>query len=371
MNKENFNTMNDQTFLAQLGTFNNPQEGAMSAPIYTSTAYTYEPSQEDVPTYYSRTGNGTRDILQDAIAFLERGSRGFATASGMAAIALAIESCLMAGDNIVTSSDLYGGTLEYFRDVESKKLYNVTYAVSEDDLIEKMKDNADLVYLETPSNPMMTIFDIEKISEIAEKHGVLVVVDNTFYSPINQKPLELGADIVLHSATKYISGHHDVIAGLVVAEGEEICNKLNFRLSHSGPVLSPIDSWLVLRGMKTLAVRMKCHQINTEEIIDYIKNEEMVSEVFYGGKGGVFSFKINDMNKSEEFCKALNHIAYAVSLGGTETTITIPSQETHIGIDDTFKLSYGLDKSIIRLSVGLEDMADIIDDLKQAFDKVR
>lgn len=363
--------MNDQTFLAQLGTFKNPQEGSMSTPIYTSTAYSYGPSQEDVPTYYSRTGNGTRDILQEAIAFLERGRQGFATASGMAAIALAIESCLMAGDNIVTSNDLYGGTLEYFRDIESKNLYNITYAVSENELIEQMKNKTDLVYLETPSNPMMTTFNIKKISEVAKQYGVLVVIDNTFYTPLNQKPLELGADIVLHSATKYISGHHDVIAGLVVAKDEDICNKLNFTLSHSGSVLSPIDSWLVLRGMKTLAIRMKYHQINAKEIIDYIKNEEMVSEVFYGGKGGVFSFKINNINKSEEFCKALNNIAYAVSLGGTETTITIPSQETHIGIDDKFKSSYGLDKSIIRISVGLEDAADIVEDLKQAFDKIR
>lgn len=154
--------MNDQTFLAQLGTFKNPQEGSMSTPIYTSTAYSYEPSQEDVPTYYSRTGNGTRDILQEAIAFLERGRQGFATASGMAAIALAIESCLMAGDNIVTSNDLYGGTLEYFRDIESKNLYNITYAVSENELIEQMKNKTDLVYLETPSNPMMTTFNIKK-----------------------------------------------------------------------------------------------------------------------------------------------------------------------------------------------------------------
>lgn len=363
--------MKDQTFLARLGTFNNPEEGSMSTPISTSTSFIYEPSQENVPTYYSRTGNLTRDVLQSAIAFLERGNQGFAASSGMAAIALSLGATLKAGDTILTSVDLYGGTLEYFKDLSKKNIYNIKYAFDETDILNQINDNTDVVYLESPSNPLMTTFNISKIAEKAHKFGAYLIIDNTFFSPLNQKPLTMGADIVIHSATKYISGHHDVIAGLVVSNKDELCDKLDFSLSHSGSILSPIDSWLVIRGMKTLAVRMKIHEYNVEKVINAIDSEPLVERILYGGKSGIFSIKLKDRNKSEQFCKSLKQICYAVSLGGTETSITIPFQETHIGVDDDLKIKYGLDESIIRISVGLEDVDDIITDLKQAFDEIR
>ena len=360
-----------QTFLAQLGTFMNPQPGSMSPGIYTSTAYEYEIDAEEVPIMYTRSKNPTRDILQAAIAKIENGSHGYATPAGMAAVSLVINGLLSGGDKLVAFSDVYGGTFGFFKDLHEKEKYDIVFASTEEDLINSIDEDTKLVYFETPTNPMMTTIDISKVSEAAKKVGAYTVVDNTFFTPLNQQPLSEGADVVLHSATKYIAGHHDVLAGLVACDDEDIHEKLDFHQKEYGLVLSPFDCWLTLRGMKTMAVRMRVHEENAEKIVDFLKKQKMVNQVFYPGKSGVLSCELSDKNKVYDFVKSLKSIGFAVSLGGTETTITYPIESTHKLIPDEIREGYGLTPSILRITVGLEDSNTLISDLEQALNSVK
>ena len=253
-----------ETLLAQIGNRSDKAYGAINTPLYFSTAYKHPGLGESTGYDYTRTANPTRDVLQEAIAVLEYGEQGFATSSGMAAIQLVIEGLLSHGDTVVTLQDLYGGSYRYFHHMEEKGFYNFTYCLTEDEVYAEIEKGPKLVFIETPTNPMMVEFDIAEISKRAHAVGAVVVVDNTFYTPLIQRPLEEGADVVIHSATKYIGGHNDVLGGLVASKGQDINEKLAFQLNTTGATLDPFACWLIMRGLKTLAVRLQQHEKNAK-----------------------------------------------------------------------------------------------------------
>lgn len=230
----------------------------------------------------------------------------------------------------------------------------------------EIDEKTDIVYLETPTNPMMVEFDIKKIVEITHHNGAVLIVDNTFYSPVYQQPITLGADIVIHSATKYLSGHNDVLAGVVIANNEETYQSLLYELNTTGATLLPFDSYLVLRGLKTLKLRMERATFNAQKIVDFLKNNDAINDVIYTGKGGMISFKIKEIEHIPEFLNHLKIISFAESLGGVESLITYPATQTHADIPKEMRESYGLTDDLLRLSVGIEDVDDLINDLKQA-----
>lgn len=359
-----------ETLFAQIGNHSDEHTGAINTPLYLSTAYKHPGMGQSSGYDYIRTANPTRDVLQNAIAEIEGGKFGFATSSGMSATQLVLEGLLKYGDQVLTLQDLYGGTYRYFHALEEKNAYQFTYCLTEDELLDKIDDSIKLIFIETPTNPMMTEFDIEKIARKAHKFNSIVVVDNTFYTPLLQQPLLQGADIVVHSATKYLSGHNDVLAGLVVCSDDEIGGKLAFQLNTAGATLAPFDCWLVIRGMKTLPLRFKQHQLNAQAIVSFLEQEELVDEVFYTGKGGMVTFAVK---RSDIITQLLNHLeifTFAESLGGVESLITYPKIQTHADIPQELRESYGLRDEIIRISTGIENPADLVADLKQAFKKI-
>lgn len=360
-----------ETYLAQLGNRSDQRTGAVNTPIYLSTAYAHPGLGESTGFDYSRTANPTRNILQEGIKNLEAGDYGFATSSGMAAIQLVIEGLLEAGDHVVTLQDLYGGTYRYFHAVEERGQYRFTYCLSAEKIDQALNDDVKLVFIETPTNPMMTEFDIQAIADKAHAVGALVVVDNTFYTPVLQQPLRQGADVVVHSATKYLAGHNDVLAGLVACRGEAIGEALAFQLNTTGATLGPIDCWLTIRGLKTLALRMNQHQSNAQAIVDYLKTESLVSQVFYTGKGGMVTFEMADQSKINDWLHAVKIFTFAESLGGVESLVTYPKTQTHADIPEELRLKYGLNDGIVRLSVGIENGQDLVKDLRNAFDQIR
>lgn len=359
-----------ETILAQLGNHSDPRTGAINTPLYLSTAYAHPHLGESTGYDYVRTANPTRDVLQAGIAELEGGQYGFATASGMAAIQLVLEGLLQAGDRIVTLQDLYGGSYRYFHHMEELGIYQFEYCLDQDALDEALNEEAAMVFIETPTNPLMVEFDIELIAERAHAAGALLVVDNTFYTPLIQQPLKLGADVVVHSATKYLAGHNDVLAGLVACSRDDLGEKLDFQLNTTGATLSVFDSWLVIRGLKTLALRFKQHEKNARAIVDYLKEEPLVTAVNYPGRGGMLSFAIKDTALISDFLQALKIVTFAESLGGVESLITYPKTQTHADIPEEIRLSYGLTDEILRISTGIESDEDLVADLKQAFDAV-
>jgi cystathionine gamma-synthase len=227
------------------------------------------------------------------------------------------------------------------------------------------------IFLETPTNPLMQQSDISAVSKIAKKNGIILIVDNTFYTPLLQQPIVLGADIVIHSATKYLGGHNDVLAGLIVAKGKEICEALAFHHNGAGGVLSPFDSWLVMRGMKTLSLRMQRHESNAQTIVEYLSAHEGVTDVLYPGRGGMVSFRLQDESCINPFLQELSLITFAESLGGTESFITYPATQTHADIPEEIRIQSGVCNRLLRFSVGLEDPTDIIQDLEQALAKLK
>ncbi|AMB99358.1 cystathionine gamma-synthase [Aerococcus urinaehominis] len=359
-----------ETILAQLGNRSDEETGAVSAPLYLSTAYRHPGLAQSTGYDYIRTANPTRDILQTGIAEIEAGDAGFACSSGMAAIQLVIEGLLQAGDQVVTLQDLYGGSYRYFHARQQAGAYQFTYCLTEADLLERLTDDVAMVFIETPTNPMMVTFDIEKIAQKAHEHGIIVVVDNTFYTPLRQQPLALGADVVIHSATKYLSGHNDVLAGLVACRGEKIAEDLTFQLNTTGATLAPFDCWLVIRGMKTLSLRLKQHEQNARAIVDYLKGQDQVGQVYYAGHSGMVSFELKDLSKIEPFLANLKIFSFAESLGGVESLITYPKTQTHADIPQDLREAYGLTDHILRISTGIEHTDDLVADLAQAFDQL-
>ncbi|TWT25195.1 methionine biosynthesis PLP-dependent protein [Planomicrobium sp. CPCC 101110] len=357
-----------ETQLVQLGNRSDAATGAVNPPIYLSTAYEHQGLGKSTGYDYTRTKNPTRTILEEGIAQLEGGDAGFACSSGMAAIQL-ILSLFRPGDELLVPKDVYGGTyrlLGHFSDA-----YNIrtTYAEFTDVAATEqlINENTRALFIETPTNPLMQEIDIAAYAGLAKKHDLLFIVDNTFLTPYLQQPLLLGADIVLHSATKYIGGHNDVLAGLVVAKGEAICAKLNVMHNAAGAVLSPFDSWLLVRGLKTLPLRMRQHEENAKKIAAYLEEVSVVTDVFYPGKGGMVSFRLKKAEWVDAFLTNISLITFAESLGGVESFITYPATQTHAEIPYEERVERGVCDRLLRFSVGIEEVEDLIADLKQAF----
>lgn len=355
------------TFLAQIGNHQNPVTGSINTPIYFSTTYEHPTLGESTGYDYTRTKNPTRETLESALAALENGAVGLATSSGMSAVQL-VFSQFPAGSRIVASRDLYGGSYRYFKELERQGIYDFVYADDEADFEKQINEKTTAVFIETPTNPLMNEVSIEKIAGFTQKYQAQLIVDNTFYTPLIQRPLDLGADIVLHSATKYLGGHNDVLAGAVITRTQQVGEQLTYQLNTTGAVLSPFDSWLLIRGMKTLALRMQRHEENAQAVVAYLKTNVHVKEVMYPGRGGMLSFKLKTQTSIKAFLRNLSLITFAESLGGVESLITYPTTQTHADIPEKLRESYGLTPDLLRLSTGIEASKDLIEDLKQAFE---
>lgn len=358
--------------------------GSVSAPIYTSTAYAHPGVQQSTGYDYIRTQNPTRESVERCLAALEGGTNGFAFASGMAALACLLE-LFQPGDHFIVTADLYGGSIRLFNAVSRKN--GLTYSETDTGDLEAVQQayrpNTKAVYIETPSNPTMQITDLRAVSEWAHANNLKVIVDNTFLTPYFQKPLLLGADIVLHSGTKYLGGHNDLLAGILVTKSEEDTTKVKFLQNTIGAVLSPFDSWLLLRGLKTLPLRMERHAASALQIAKWLKQQPQVKKVFYpgledspryevnekqvSGFGGMISFEAESEVFARSVLSKLKLVLFAESLGGTESLLTYPLLQTHSDVPREEALAKGINERLLRLSVGLEASEDIIADLAQAF----
>ncbi|WP_260480014.1 aminotransferase class I/II-fold pyridoxal phosphate-dependent enzyme [Listeria booriae] len=360
-----------ETIVAQIGNRKSGATGAVNMPIYLSTAYRHEDLGVSTGYDYTRTGNPTREVLEEALATLENGTAGFATSSGMSAIQL-IFTLFGSGDHIISSRDLYGGTYRYFELIAKKYRVDFSYWETTDiaDLESLLKPETKAVFIETPTNPLMVETDLAAVVAFAKKHGLLVIVDNTFLTPVLQQPLDLGVDIVFHSATKYLGGHNDVLAGAVIVKDEALAVQLHDFHNSIGAVLSPFDSWLLIRGLKTLVLRVEQHQKNARKVVAFLEGHEAVTKVLYPGKGGMVSFLIKDAGLVSPLLRSLELFTFAESLGGVESLITYPVTQTHADVPRELRESYGLTDELLRISVGIENSDDLIADLEQAFASV-
>ncbi|MGI1658703.1 MAG: trans-sulfuration enzyme family protein [Desulfitobacterium sp.] len=374
--------MNILTELAQIGNRLDPK-GAISFPIYHSSTFAHPGFGESTGFDYSRTNNPTRQVLEDAIARLEEGTKGFAFSSGMGAITT-ILTLFSHGDHIIVTEDLYGGTYRILEEVFNRFGLQVSFAdTSNLEAIEKeIFPHTKAIFTETPTNPMMKIADLHGIARLCQKHGLLDIVDNTFLTPYLQKPLLCGADIVVHSGTKYLGGHNDIISGLVVVKGEELATRIGRLQNSLGATLGPQDSWLMIRGLKTLALRMKAQEENALQIAQWLLNHPEVTDVYYPGLknhpghatqlnqakgfGAMLSFRVKDSSLIPRILKSLEIISYAESLGGVESLITYPATQTHADIPSEVRARLGVDDCLLRLSVGIEAAEDLIRDLEYA-----
>ncbi|MEY8763944.1 MULTISPECIES: trans-sulfuration enzyme family protein [Clostridium] len=375
--------MKIESLLIHGGIDGDKRTGAVSVPIYQTSTYKQDAIGKNRGYEYSRTGNPTRDAVEKLIADLEEGERGFAFSSGLAAISSAL-MLFHSGDKIILSSNVYGGT---FRVIDKVfKNFNLNYELVDTSNLKKVKESitkdVKAIFIETPTNPLMTITDIRKISQIAEENKILTIVDNTFMSPYLQKPLKLGADIVLHSATKYLGGHSDLIAGLLVVNDRELGEKIHFIQNSAGAILSPFDSWLLIRGIKTLSVRMDRHLENAEYVAEFLRKNDAVDKIYYpgfkdhpgyeihrsqaSGGGAVISFVLKEGLDVNKFLKNLKLITLGESLGGVESLISHPATMTHATVPYEIRQEIGIVDNLVRLSVGLENKDDIVEDLKNA-----
>ncbi|BDG34846.1 methionine biosynthesis PLP-dependent protein [Parageobacillus sp. VR-IP] len=361
-----------ETLLAQIGNRSETVTGTVNPPVYFSTAYRHEGIGQSTGFDYIRTGNPTRKIVEEAIAKLEGGDQGYAFSSGMAAIQTVL-ALFESGDEFLVSADLYGGTYRLFERGWRKYGLSFHYVDFRDiRLVENMiTEKTKAIFLETPTNPLMQEADIAEVAKLAKKHGLLLIVDNTFYTPVLQRPIEQGADIVIHSATKYLGGHNDVLAGLVVAKGEELCQRLAEYHNAIGAVLSPFDSWLLIRGMKTLALRMRQHEENAKRISEFLASHEDITDVLYPGRGGMLSFRLREEKWVNRFLQSLRLITFAESLGGVESFITYPATQTHADIPEEVRIANGVCNRLLRFSVGIEHAEDLIADLAQALKNMK
>lgn len=356
--------------------------GAVSFPIFQTATYAHPAVGQSSGFDYSRLQNPTRAQVEKVVAQLEGGIDALALNSGMAAISLLFE-IFKPGDHLVVDSDLYGGSIRLFDHVTAKNGVEFTRAnCSKDDVESLIKPNTKAVYIETPTNPMMNVTDIEALAEITRRHGILLIVDNTFLSPYFQNPLKLGADVVIHSGTKYLAGHNDTLAGFIVTNRTDIQEKLRFLIKTTGAGLAPFDCWLVLRGIKTLAVRMEAAQKNAVKIVEWLQNQKTVTKVIYPGLkehpgyeimkkqsrgfGAMVTFNVTDEELAKKILGSVHLIQYAESLGGVETLITYPTTQTHADVPEELRLKNGITPSTLRLSVGIENVDDLIADLEQA-----
>ncbi|WP_240416430.1 aminotransferase class I/II-fold pyridoxal phosphate-dependent enzyme [Paenibacillus periandrae] len=371
--------------LAQIGSQEEPVTGAVSFPVYQATAFRHPKLGQSTGFDYSRTKNPTRKVLEDAIAELESGDAGFACSSGMAALQT-IFALFSQGDHLIVSLDLYGGTYRLLEKIMSRFGVTASYVDTNDlDALEShFTANTKAIVIETPTNPLMMITDLELVCSWAKKKNVLTIVDNTLLTPFFQRPIELGADIIIHSATKYLGGHNDVLAGLIVTKGQQLSEQMAFLHNSIGAVLGPQDSWLLMRGMKTLALRMERHQYNATRIAEFLLTHPCVDSVYYpaltshpgyeiqkkqsSGNTGIFSFKLKDARYVEPILRHIKLIAFAESLGGVESLMTYPAVQTHADIPVEIRERIGLDDRLLRYSVGIEHVEDLIADLSRAID---
>ncbi len=365
------------------GTDGDETTGAVNVPVYQTTTYKQDGLGETRGWEYSRTGNPTRDALEKLIADLEQGKYGLAFATGLAAINTVL-SLFKSGDKLVVSDNIYGGTFRILDNVF--KNFGITYKIVDTSDLEAVEaaidDDVKAVYVESPANPLLTVTDIEEVAKTAHKHGKLLIVDNTFLTPYLQRPLTLGADIVIHSGTKYLGGHSDVLSGLVVVNDKELADRLYYLQNAIGGVLAPWDSFLVIRGIKTLGVRMDRHVKNAERIAQWLSGSGYVSKVYYpglesdpgfevqkkqaDGAGAMISFVLDEKYDYRKFFRSLKLITLAESLGGVESLVCHPASMTHAAIPADIRKEVGIVDELIRFSVGIEDVEDLIEDLEQA-----
>lgn len=369
---DNMTKQHLETTLVQLGNQSDLKTGAVNPPIYLSTAYKHNGIGQSTGYDYTRTKNPTRDILEEGIAKLEGGDAGYACSSGMAAVQL-VMTLFKPGDELIVPEDLYGGTYRLFKSYAETYNIKPIYSpfTSVEDVAALITNNTRALFIETPTNPLMQEIDLATYAALAKEHSLLLIVDNTFYTPYFQRPIEIGADIVIHSATKYIGGHNDVLAGLVVAKGKELCERLAFMHNGMGLTLSPMDSWLLIRGLKTLHLRLKQHDANAKKIAAYLEEEPLVTDVLYTGKGGMLAFRVKDAAMVDPFLQNIKLITFAESLGGVESFITYPATQTHADIPVEERNARGVCDRLLRFSVGVEEAEDLIADLQQVFDKLR
>jgi len=366
-----------------------PLTGAVSVPIYQTSTFVQEAPGIHKGYDYARSNNPTRAVLENLIAVMEKGARGLAFASGLAAID-AVLKLLKSGDEIIAVDDIYGGAFRLFEQVYKKFGIHITYVdcSQPENVLQAMSRNTKLIWLETPSNPTLKIADIAAIAAVAKTGNCLLCVDNTFASPALQKPLVLGADIVVNSATKYLGGHSDLIAGMVVTATEELGEKIRFYQNASGAILGPFDSWLVIRGLETLALRMKQHCNSALDIAKFLQNHPAVDRVFYPGLtshpnhlvakkqsvgyGGIVSFSLKEdsLAAARQFVSSTRLFKLAESLGGIKSLISHSAEMTHKTIPPEIRRAAGVQDSLIRLSAGLEEAEDLITDLRNTFDRL-
>lgn len=357
--------------------------GAISYPIYQTATYEHPQAGQSTGYDYSRLQNPTREHLEKMIAGLESGIDAFALSTGMAAITLLME-LFRPGDHLIVEADLYGGSIRLFDHVNKKNNYEFTHLnCAEDDIEGAIQDNTKAIYIETPTNPMMNVSDIAAIAKIAKKHGLLLIVDNTFLSPYFQNPLKLGADIVVHSGTKFLGGHNDTLAGFLVTNNEEVRDRLRFLIKTTGAGLAPFDCWLILRGMKTLGIRMERSQENAIRIAEWLKTQNIVRKVYYPGLpehpgyeimkkqargfGSMITFQVDSKEHALQILKQVRMIKFAESLGGVETLITYPTTQTHADVPEEVRLKNGITPCTLRLSTGIEDIEDLLGELSEVF----
>lgn len=380
MKFENFDTA-----LIHGGIYGDPLTKAVNVPVYLTSTFEQQGIRNNPKWEYSRTGNPTREALEVLLAELEHGQRGFAFASGMAAIT-AVLMLFKAGDRILISQNVYGGTFRVLDQV--LKNFGLSYAIvdtqDQNALAQAITPQVRAVFIETPANPLLTITDLEATAKTAHEHGILAIADNTFMTPYLQRPLDFGFDIVVHSATKYLGGHSDLIAGAVITAHEELSQRLAFLQNATGGVLDPFDSYLLIRSIKTLAVRMERHTSNALELAHFLSEQKAVSKIYYPGfedfplhdvhsrqaknGGAMISFELKKDHDIGRFFKSLKLIALAESLGGVESLVCHPASMTHASIPKDLREELGITENLVRLSVGIEDVNDLKDDLAQALE---
>ncbi len=374
-----------ETIAVRAGIESDLQHGAITPPLYLSSNYSFEGFDQKREFDYSRSGNPTRQLLSEALAKLEGGTDGVVTSTGMSAIFTVLQ-LLKAGERVLAPHDCYGGTFRLFKSYADKGLINLDFVDQTDEsaLTQALKQKPKIVWIETPSNPLLRVVDIAKIAQLAKQHSALVVVDNTFLSPIFQKPLGLGADIVVHSTTKYINGHSDVVGGAVIAKDPKICEDLKWWANCTGVTGAPFDSFLTLRGLRTLDVRIQRHAANAEHLVNYLDTHSNVEKVYFpgltdhpgheiakkqqSGFGSMISFKIKgDVDTVKQFLSGLRIFSLAESLGGVESLICHPSTMTHAAVSLEEQAIAGITQNLLRVSVGIENIEDLLEDLNRGF----
>lgn len=357
--------------------------GAVSYPIYQTATFAHPGVGRSTGYDYNRLQNPTRERLEKVVASLENGTDALALATGMAAITMMME-LFRPGDHLIVDADLYGGSIRLFRNISEKNgIMFSSIDCYREDVESYVKENTRAIYIETPTNPMMNVTDIGALAKVAKKHDLLLIVDNTFLSPYFQNPLDLGADIVLHSGTKYLGGHNDTLAGFLVTNREDVSEKFRFLIKTMGAGLAPFDSWLILRGIKTLGIRMEKSQQNAMAIAEWLKGQSAVTKVIYPGLpehpghevmkrqargfGAMLTFQLESREFALSVLEKVRMIKYAESLGGVETLITYPATQTHADVPKEIRERNGITESTLRLSVGIEDIRDLLEELDTVF----